>query len=425
MGIFTNNTHYGVGGVDYGEQLPALEGYDAVGGCAMAMLEVQQNDLELFKGIIAEDCKEAIAVNEGYEVVNESAKDILNKLKEIFMKLLQKIKGIFKAFIAKLTSTIGPGKQVYNKYVKQISQYHNWDGFTVKNFRKPKKGDGRDSIKEVSKYNDFSYSVINHSISNSPKGNPTDLFDNDKMGSDDSLDTDEINAALIKKRLSDDLKDVDDDFKNMNEEFMNAVFEDAEDKDEWTAAEIITTYAGSVLKEGDKFKTLIEDIANNLSKTISKVINLLDKEAKKVYDYTGDMNIPDKKDNATYISKKISATTDDNNSKRKGTVGISDIEGKKGYILGYDGTTKDNVVKRLNNTVGKLQKIAAQEQTLITSLNSATINATKFLLSQARRVWSSAAAYSSREHKNEGYEFYSAIGEATAYDFMTDMEAIG
>ena len=211
----------------------------------------------------------------------------------------------------------------------------------------------------------------------------------------------------------------------MNEEFMNAVFEDAEDKDEWTAAEIITTYAGSVLKEGDKFKTLIEDIANNLSKTISKVINLLDKEAKKVYDYTGDMNIPDKKDNATYISKKISATTDDNNSKRKGTVGISDIEGKKGYILGYDGTTKDNVVKRLNNTVGKLQKIAAQEQTLITSLNSATINATKFLLSQARRVWSSAAAYSSREHKNEGYEFYSAIGEATAYDFMTDMEAIG
>ena len=421
MGIFTNNTHYGVGGVDYGEQLPALEGYDAVGGCAMAMLEVQQNDLELFKGIIAEDCKEAIAVNEGYEVINESAKDILNKLKEIFMKLLQKIKGIFKAFIAKLTSTIGPGKQVYNKYVKQISQYHNWDGFTVKNFRKPLEGDGRESIKKVSKYNNFEYIVSNGSSAGLTAAGIT----YDKMKSDDSLDTDEINAALIKTRLSDELKNVvDDDFKNMNEEFMNAVFDDAEDKDEWTAGEIITTYAGNILKEGDKFKTLIEDIESNLSKTISKVINQLDKEAKKVYDYTGDLNIPDKKNNASYTSQKISASfAASNNDKRRGSVNVSDNTKKSGQVRKYD--SGYNNAKALNNTVGKLQKIATQEQTLITSLNSATMNATKFLLSQARRVWSSAAAYSSREHKNEGYEFYSAIGEATAYDFMTDMEAIG
>lgn len=417
MGIFTNNTHYGVGGVDYGEQLPALEGYDAVGGCAMAMLEVQQNDLELFKGIIAEDCKEAIAVNEGYEVVNESAKDILNKLKEIFMKLLQKIKGIFKAFIAKLVSTFGPSKSIYNKYVKQISQYHNWDGFKVKNFRKPLEGDGRESIKKVSEYNDFTYEVIS--------GESAGLgFSNDKMQSDDSLDTDEINVALINNRLSSKkLKDeVDDDFKNMNEAFMNAVFDDAEDKDEWTAAEIITTYAGNILKD-DKFKGIIEDIETNLSKTISKVINQLEKEAKKVYDFAGDTNIPDKKDNASYQSARISATID-KSGKRKGNVKTSDAD-YLGYKFSYDGNTGSEYIKKLNNTVGKLQKIAAQEQTLITSLNAATMAATKFLIAQARRVWSSAAAYSSREHKNEGYEFYSAIGEATAYDFMTDMEAIG
>lgn len=407
MGIFTNNTHYGVGGVDYGEQLPALEGYDAVGGCAMAMLEVQQNDLELFKGIIAEDCREAIAVNEGYEVVNESAKDILNKLKEIFMKLLQKIKGIFKAFIAKLTGTIGPGKQVYTKYVKQISQYNNWDGFTVKNFRKPKKGDGRESIKEVSKYNSFAYGVA---IDTSNKN----LFSDERMCKDDALDTDEINAALIKDRLSKYLKDVDDDFKNMNEEFMNAVFDGAEDKDEWTAAEIITTYGGNILKEGDKFKTLIEDIEKNLSKTISKVIELLNKEATKIYSFAGDTNLPEKKNDASYTSMGIGSGKFEGD-KRKSNVKTG--EGNK--------YTSNNDAKKLNNVVGKLQKIATQEQTLITSLNSATINATKFLLSQARRVWSSAAAYSSREHKNEGYEFYSAIGEATAYDFMTDMEAIG
>lgn len=415
MGIFTNNTHYGVGGVDYGEQLPALEGYDAVGGCAMAMLEVQQNDLELFKGIIAEDCKEAIAVNEGYEVVNESAKDILNKLKEIFMKLLQKIKGIFKAFIAKLVGTFGPNKSIYDKYNKQIASYNNWKDFKVKNFRKPKKGDGRESIKEVSQYGRMYY-IVGHTSEG------LNLFSDKRMTSDESIDTDEINAALIKARLTKQLQGVDDDFKNMNEEFMNAVFEDAEDKDEWTAGEIITTYAGSILKDGDKFKNLMEDIVSNLTKLISKVIEQLNKEASKVYKFGGDTNLPDKKDNAMYHGAAIGATTG-TSGKRKGIVATV-INGEDVDDKMYDYTNSEQA-KKLNNVVGKLQKIATQEQTLITSLNAATISTTKFLIAQARKVWSSAAAYSSREHKNEGYEFYSAIGEATAYDFMTDMEAIG
>lgn len=409
MGIFTNNTHYGVGGVDYGEQLPALEGYDAVGGCAMAMLEVQQNDLELFKGIIAEDCREAIAVNEGYEVVNESAKDILNKLKEIFTKLLQKIKGIFKAFLAKLVGTFGPNKSIYDKYNKQIARYTNWKDFKVKNFRKPKKGDGRESIKEVSVYKPIMYVI-------SPATENNNLFSDERMCKDESIDTDEINAALIKARLSKQLQDVDDDFKNMNEEFMDAVFEDAEDKDEWTAGEIITTYAGSILKDGDKFKNLIEDIEKNLSKVISKVIDLLGKEATKIYNFGGDTNLPNKKDNASYNLSAVGMDNDFAGEKRKGAASKAEYDIK---------VTSAESAKALNNVIGKLQKIATQEQTLITSLNAATMSTTKFLIAQARRVWSSAAAYSSREHKNEGYEFYSAIGEATAYDFMTDMEAIG
>ena len=75
--------------------------------------------------------------------------------------------------------------------------------------------------------------------------------------------------------------------------------------------------------------------------------------------------------------------------------------------------------------IANLQKIATQEQQVITSFTSARLAVTKFLIQQARKVWSSAAAYSSREHKNEGYEFYTAVGESAAYDFTTYMEAIG
>ena len=80
--------------------------------------------------------------------------------------------------------------------------------------------------------------------------------------------------------------------------------------------------------------------------------------------------------------------------------------------------------KGLSQSIANLQKIAAQEQTLITSFTSARLKATKFAIAQARRVWSSAAAYSSTEHKNEGVEFYTAIGEAAEYDFISDMESI-
>ena len=80
--------------------------------------------------------------------------------------------------------------------------------------------------------------------------------------------------------------------------------------------------------------------------------------------------------------------------------------------------------KKLSLIAGNIQKTVGQEQELVSKLTSGTLTATKFLVSQARKVWASAAAYSSTEHKNEGYEFYTAIGEASAYDFMSDMEAL-
>ena len=407
MGIFTSNTLSSISGVDYSD-LPALEGYDAVTGCATAMLEVHQNDMALFNAAIMEDFKEVAAMNEGVTVLNESASDVLNKIKEIFKKLLQKIKGIFNAFIAKLSQTFGSAESVYNKYKKQISAYNKWGKFEVKKFREVKgKGSVLTKLVEVGKYaNTFSYVTTNDT-----------WFGNDLTK--ESIDIDDINKGLIKNRIiNSSLKsDLDDDFKNMDVAFMDAVYEAEDTKDDWNVSDILGDNIGTLLEKnaGKKFKENIESANKNLNDVISKIIADLDKEALKINDAAGAANRKET-DKAEYTSKIINANSGnmdmDSKGKQKYTKTTSEL-GKP--VTGS---------KELSQSIANLQKIATQEQTLITSFTSARLKATKFAIAQARRVWSSAAAYSSTEHKNEGVEFYTAIGEAAEYDFISDMESI-
>ena len=409
MGIFTSNTLSSISGVDYSD-LPALEGYDAVTGCATAMLEVHQNDMALFNAAIMEDFKEVAAMNEGVTVLNESASDVLNKIKEIFKKLLQKIKGIFNAFIAKLSQTFGSAESVYNKYKKQISAYNKWGKFEVKKFREVKgKGSVLARLADVGKYsNRFMY------VSTS-----TGWYGNDLTK--ESIDIDDVNKSLIKNRILDaSLKsNLDDDFKNMDVAFMDAVYEDEDTKDDWNVSDILGGNIGTLLEKnaGKKFKENIEAANKNLNDVISKIIEDLDKEALKINDAAGAANRGET-DKAKYTSKSIGASGSDmdNNGKQKYTKTASDSVAATG--------SKELGSKELSQSIANLQKVAAQEQTLITSFTSARLKATKFAIAQARRVWSSAAAYSSTEHKNEGVEFYTAIGEAAEYDFISDMESI-
>ena len=405
MGIFTSNTLSSISGVDYSD-LPALEGYDAVTGCATAMLEVHQNDMALFNAAIMEDFKEVAAMNEGVTVLNESASDVLNKIKEIFKKLLQKIKGIFNAFIAKLSQTFGSAESVYNKYKKQISAYNKWGKFEVKKFREVKgKGSVLAKLAEVGKYaNNINYST------------DADSFTNKVDLNKESIDTDDINQALINRRIKDSsLKsDLDGDFKNMDVAFMNAVYEDEDTKDDWNVSDILGGNIGTLLEKnaGKKFKENIEAANKNLNDVISKIIADLEKEALKINDAAGAANRGET-DKAKYTSKIIGVSSGDMDSK-----------GKQKYTKNIADGIEVVGSKELSQSIANLQKVAAQEQTLITSFTSARLKATKFAIAQARRVWSSAAAYSSTEHKNEGVEFYTAIGEAAEYDFISDMESI-
>ena len=484
MGIYSSNVlreSYYV--TDYASQIEADDSYNSVTGCAMAFLESQQNDLALFNATIANDFQEVAALQEGYEVLNESVSDVIEKIKQIFIKLLAKIKGIFQAFLAKLRGTFSSNKNLYDDYVKQINKYYNWKDFKVKNFRKLKGGgtDAAGKIDSVGAYNvdRMSYSVSLAGVSQANKAKNIDA--NTTLSKivkdyldDKDIDSEDINKVLIQDRLgSNDLKkELDDDLNNMNEAFMDCVFEDADTEDEWKTSDIINGIVGSVLKEGTKIQDNVEKCNKNLNSNINKIINQLEKISSDVNKVYGGKN------GESFTSKTVSMSAGE---KMKGTMSVTDFESTKQdthVILNKDGTkyldkkgnpitgteaslkntkipknselyrlfnngeikigvndnrknnrtynNKDNKddLETLSKVASILQRVAGQEQELITKFTTARLTATKFLVSQARKVWASAAAYSSTEHKNEGYEFYTAFGEAYAYDFMSDMEAL-
>ena len=67
-------------------------------------------------------------------------------------------------------------------------------------------------------------------------------------------------------------------------------------------------------------------------------------------------------------------------------------------------TTLDSVMqlagsKELSRALLIFRKLLLKNRLLLLHFTSARLKATKFAIAQARRVWSSAAAYSSIEHK--------------------------
>ena len=70
-----------------------------------------------------------------------------------------------------------------------------------------------------------------------------------------------------------------------------------------------------------------------------------------------------------------------------------------------------------------LQKVAGNEQEVITKVTAEYMTIVKFTMAQARKVWTAAAAWSSGVHK-ESVEYVNAVAECAAEQFYTNMESV-
>ena len=135
--IFDMNT-------DTSSSIPMAEGYDGSIGCAKALIESAQNDYAMFRAMLESDAREIQAMKSGY--VNESeiislqeatVGGIWNKIKELFKKLIAKIKSIFANFLAKFRGLYMKDKELVKKYGQQVMRKSNLGNMSIK-WRKAK-----------------------------------------------------------------------------------------------------------------------------------------------------------------------------------------------------------------------------------------------------------------------------------------------
>ena len=123
MGIYSiNNEAFGK---NY--EVTADESYVGTEGGLIAMLDIQRNNHAIFESLIARDFQEAYMIHEGAsdeELIsfNEaSIGGIIDKIKAGVKKIWEKVKSIFKNFIAKIDGIISRDtKELVKKYHKTI-----------------------------------------------------------------------------------------------------------------------------------------------------------------------------------------------------------------------------------------------------------------------------------------------------------------
>lgn len=440
MGIFSSDRYFG-GYQDYASEIPANEAYGAAFGCAHVLADCQANDMVMFESAIYDDMMEVMSIQEGTIVINENAfTNVVKKIVEMFKKLIAKIKGIFKSFLAKLDGLFKSGKDLVKKYEKQIIKYSNWKEFKLPKIRRPKnKGESiRDKIEEC-----FTLKISNdYEIPSKDRTDwalTTKILDKTAKEIDD-MDTEDLKLHILKEGRY--VKPSISDLKDFSENITEHIWDDEEtldgDDDNISSSFFSAAWIKGVLND-DKWISDVEKANKNIEDKINKIIDDLkkidDKIAKEVQDKklgaedrvrvnTGDAGIK-----LADSSKKIGK--DDRASSAYKDFELSD------KIIGASYKDSDNKMNDANLTssfrgstyqdiqkyVHALQKVASNEQEVITKVTSEYLAQVKFASAQAKKIWSAAASYSSTTHK-EHYSYYAALGECAAYDVYEYMEAL-
>lgn len=435
MGIYTsNNNYFGRDVYDYAAEIPANEAYDAAFGCAHVLADCQANDMALFESTIYSDMNEVMAVQEGVQVVNENAfTNVIKKIVEMFKKLIAKIKGIFKAFLAKLSGMFKSGKDLVKKYEKQILKYSNWKSFKIKGIRRPK-NKGTDIVASINTA--FSVASGAKTITGTdsrykltangalawtcdiPKANstPKDIKD---------ADAEDIREALLKKYVSGVTVG---DYKDFSEDMTDHLYDEEDtidgDDDNISSSFFTSAWIKGVLED----KKLITD-AEKLNKKIDDYINYVIDSLEKTHTDLAKWMTTDGNKGKEYAKSKSeldlsagnSGISKDSHFSKKGMEWEDDTE-----ITGVNNTPPTHTGSKIEDiqaVIVAMQKIASNEQEVVTKVTGEYMTQLKFAVTQARKLWTAAAAYTSTEHKEDA-SYYQAVGECAAEQAYQKFESI-
>ena len=378
--FITENT---MAGLSSNYTVEAAEGYSGGIGCQIAALEAAQTDFSFLTAFVQSDAREIGMVREGagveemHAMLEGAISDAWNKLKEWVKKIWEKIKGIFKAFIARLEDFMGKnGYAYFEKYRKVL-----YDGTPIKDLKaKYSKVDD----KELEKL------LIGRELENVLP----DAFDDKAVVVNDDKDQSELVDEYLEKMLGEST-----DKKSFKKDFHDKCFdtESTEDIESGKIQEYVK-YISDKKSIIEKF----EKQRDNIDKGLKKISSSIDKMASKALD--------DKVKNKSNTSDEgVYSTTD------------------------YVGFGKDNKPDKAyknasQSEIARAQRRASAVQSALTSYNSAAMEAGKFAIAQSRRLAAVIVSYKMR-HKNEAFsgvemsdELYTIIGEAAEYEALSAMD---
>ena len=381
--FITENNMYGLSG-NY--TVEAAEGYSGGIGCQFAALEAVQTDFSFLTAFVQNDAHEIGMVREGagdediHTMLEGTISDAWNKLKEWVKKIWEKIKGIFKAFIARLEDFMGKNGYAYFEKYKKIL----FDGTPIKDLKA-----------KYSKVDDGQLTTL-LTGRELEKVLPNALTDIGKVVKvDDDKDQSEIVDEFLEKMLGEST-----DKKSFKKDFHDKCFESesVEDLESGKIPEYVKYISDkkSIIEKFEKQRDTIDKSFNKISKGVDKIASIA-------------------------LDDKIKNKS---NTKNEGIY----FDNKEYVGFGKDNQPKKSYEYAQQSRISHAQRRISAVQSALTTYNSAAMEAGKFAIAQSRRLASVIVAYKLR-HKNEAFsdiemsdELYTIIGEAAEYEALSAMD---
>lgn len=351
--------------------------YDGGIGCQVAMVESYQNEFEFLKAAVLADVKECAMISESASDEDIAAmqegvlSSVWNKLKELVKKIIAKVKGIFKGFIARLEAFMGKnGYAFFEKYKKVL-----YDGTDISKLK-------------------FKYCEPKEKFSPDGKFKGIDLMPVvGSMGDDDdATDIEEKFLDSISGGICKDAKTVAKDLKDHY--FDSETQTDAKSSD-------IGKYCQYIMDK-TSVVTSLEKVQRKEESEMNKWVAEIDKAANNQASNIAD----DAAGKDTSNPKDMSFRHNGNGAK----------------AFGQANTASQKIVTKYQRAVGAASRA-------LNSYNSAAMSVAKFGVAQSRRVAAIIVAYKSRhngsKHESAYLDLYlDAVGEAAEINTLTELESL-
>lgn len=396
-------------------EIIADESYNGVAGCYQAMIDMEANSHAIFEETIQRDFLEASYIHEGkdeediYALQEASVAGIFDRIKAFVKKVWEKIKGIFKNFIAKIHTTIGrDNKALLKKYQKEILKKdrskvkYKWCNPTGK-----LESDVQDAV-EGGKLKPVAEGVLK-SVSN--KGQSA-LFKKIKDAMDDGDYYDNVIKSI----------GIDAEYKTMEKDIHELCFDSAESEEGVSSQRLNAVFKDM---EGDKTVQNIEKAQKQTNKYFANIMSDLDKAS------------------SAAAKLKLSGKDDDNFSGDGGNIigknGVmynvpgapDDVKGvkyshgdKNGHgVEGPKGYSRKELMEEYVTNAGVAQQAIQQIESVHNRLVACFLREHKFQISQSKKLFSKLASYNPKA-KNEAAElYYDAVAEAAEFELNMEFEA--